>query len=254
MIVFENRGTQRRKKFIPSKLTDDLLLAGTTAGIVLFEKLIKKGFALGKVVYNSEIRFNGCVITHSESEDIDFSMHDYLEEVKPVRIIQNIQLLKNKATDDKIKSFWRLVEKLARLGCEARPPAAYFWSYFQQQVPHHHFSYIVDGSRCLKQFKKLSPIIKYCKAARKTNGFQIVSYADASCNTSRKQVYGKSGLLNGIMCRTSGSELRFFHIIHWTSRIQKLVCFSSYGAGIFACAATENRRYALKQGTASMFP
>lgn len=98
-------------------------------------------------------------------------MHDYLEEKKPAWSIQNLQVLENKAKDDKIKDFRRFAEKMIWLKFGALPPAAYFWSQFQQQVLHLRISHIVDAHQCLKQIQKLPAFIKYSKAQGKSNRF-----------------------------------------------------------------------------------
>lgn len=76
----------------------------------------------------------------------------------------------------------------------------------------------------LKELKDMVPSIRYMYSAAKPY-MQIYTFVDEYFNISSRQVYGKSGLVTGILIVDYGNEK--YYPIDWSSFKQRLVTYAS---------------------------
>lgn len=249
------RNNQSNILMLLAKLTDDLLLAGDLNIMETFSAKIGKRFKLGKVVINSEIKFNGCKISQSMNNDIILSMSDYLEYIKPLNIARARRTTPmTQATNHELTGYRRLAGELTWIGCAVLPQASLIGSIMQQKIPNLSVQDLIEANQTLKELKQLRAFIRYQRPMKKLDHTEIVSFSDAAFNISKHQQYGQTGFLTGIRLCMANEDSTIYHVIDWSSTRQKRVSYSSYGAEILACTEADDRGFYMKQTLTSLYP
>lgn len=107
--LYIRRDSGSRIVLIIAKLTDDILIGGKINAVKEFSALISKRFKISKEVIDSEIRFNGCIISKRSSEDIILSMEDYVKSMKPMNLSKGRKEdVNSPATKSEIADYRRL--------------------------------------------------------------------------------------------------------------------------------------------------
>lgn len=253
--LFVRRDAGGRVILLLAKVTDDMLIAGSTAEVKAFITQISGRFPISKAIVNDEIKFNGCDISQDGEDNIKISMEEYLREVKCIDIpAERKKHRLDKVTDSERAAFRSLAGEFVWAGSGALPPASFIGSWMQQRVPRLTVDDLIQANGMLKEMRDMKAEVFYRSPKVQIKKVVVTSFTDAAFNITKSTQYGQTGLVCGIRFVGDGTENDVYHVIDWGSMRQKRVCYSSYGAEILACTEGDDRGYNIKMSLASLFP
>lgn len=251
--MFIRRGKGGEIKLMVSKVTDDILMAGSAHDLRQFASTMAQEYKLSKVVIDDEIQFNGCTIRKEEDGHTTIDMVEYMDRISQINIdADRYKKQQLKATDKEIEAYRALAGELVWIGYGTLPQAAVVASYMQQKVPTLTVHDLVEANKTLKELKDLRPVIRYLPHKKDAN-ITVCTYSDAAFNISPRQSYGQTGVISGIRIETPGDD-PIYHMIDWASSKQRRVSHSSYGAEILACTEADDRGFSIKNSYSSLNP
>ena len=253
--MFVNRDGKGEIHLILAKMTDELLMAGETKHIEVFNGLIAERPSISKVILEGQIKFNGADIQQDRQGSITLSMDGYMHAISQIQLDKlRLKMSQARATPKEIAMFRAVAGELVWLGGGALPQAAYIGSYTQQRVPYLKIEHIIQANGMLKELKDLKAQIVYKTLQGDIAMERVESLSDATFNISRAEQYGQTGLIVGISLQVKGKSETIYCVIDWANRKQRRVCHSSYGAEILGRADADDRGYNLKKAISSLFP
>lgn len=253
--LFVRRDAGGRIVLLLAKVTDDMLIAGSTAEVKSFIDQIGGRFPISKAIVNDYIKFNGCDITQDEQDNIKISMEAYMGEVKYIDISPERKKHRlDKTTDAEKAAFRSMAGEFVWAGSGTLPPASFIGSWMQQRVPRLTVEDLIQANGMLKEMRDMRAEVIYRSPKARIQRVVVTSFSDAAFNITNSTQYGQTGIVCGIRFVTDGVGNDVYHIIDWSSMRQKRVCYSSYGAEILACTEGDDRGYNIKMGLASLFP
>lgn len=250
--LFLKRRKDSSIQLILAKITDDLLIAGTTNEMEEFVARISGRFDVSKTIIDAPINFNGCRISQDERGDVTMDMTAYLNTIKPMDITRNRRKeATEKATKDEYNKYRSMAGSIVWAGSGSLPHAAFTGSYMQQRAPTLRVQDLTEANKMLKELKDLTPIVRFRKLDSSIRAMDVWTFSDASFNIVSGRDYGQTGIVTGIMVESIDGQ-QAFHLVDWASTKQRRISHSSYGAEILACSDADDRGYFLKQGLRSM--
>lgn len=137
------------------------------------------------------------------------------------------------------------------IGKAVLPPANLVGSILQQRIANLSVENHVTANEVLKEIKELRPELFFRSPIHRSENSRLVTFSYASFNISSRQVYGQTGLLTSIVIgNTQGQD--YFYLLDWSSKKQRRVTFSSYGAEIIAAADGDDRTNHMKESLRSL--
>ena len=230
---------------IMAKATDDFLLAGDNTSLAWFKKQAQMRFKIGTVNEGNKINFFGTEITRLDNGDIEFSMKSYMRQVEYIPTSRaRLKQSEQAATDEERTALKSLSGTLIFLGNGTLPQASYVASRIQQSLGHLKVKDIKEANRMVKELMQLNPTVTFRTPTSNIKEVTTCSFSDASFNIGKSQSYGQSGIISGMLIKTTTENI--YHVIDWASKKQRRVSYSSYGAEILACSDADDRGYYLR--------
>lgn len=197
--LFVERDRSGTITMLVSKVTDDILMGGSTQHMEVFAARIKKRFEISKVIVDGIIHFNGCILTQGSAGGIEMSMETYMEAIPsiPVPTARRKQH-DEKATKSEVAQYRSLAGAMIWAGSGALPQAAYVGSEMQQRIPSLKVHDLCEANGMLKEMRDLKPIVAFPKPNKEIKTATITSFSDAAFNISKKNQYGQTGILTGL--------------------------------------------------------
>lgn len=101
--LFFKRDSRGNIVLLLAKVTDDMLIAGSTADVGAFIDHIGKRFPISKAIVNDDIKLNGCDISQDNNDTIKRSKNVYVRNIKyivqPERKKNQLEKATNKERD-----------------------------------------------------------------------------------------------------------------------------------------------------------
>jgi len=252
--LYVRRGPEEEICLLLAKLTDDMLIAGNDRDIREFIAQIGHRFETRKSIIGSEISFNGCTITQSDSHTV-LSMESYFASIRKINVSKGgLAQKREKATATEIAAYRRLAGELIWLGCGALPQPLVVGYLMQQHVSSLEVEHIHQANRSLRELRNLRPVVTFRRPIAPISSVEVVTFSDAAFNISPGHLYGQTGFGSGIRLRSTKGDPSTFHMIDWGSNKQRWVRYSSYDAEILACTDADDRGYGIKQALTSISP
>lgn len=252
--LFIRRDKDERITLLLEKITDDLLMAGSVQRMEQLSEALARRFRTRKVVLDSEVSFNGCMIRQDSEGSITLDMTRYMDQIQPIPLDKERKKQREEqASTSEVGVFRTLAGELIWVGCGVLPQATVIGSVMQQSIPRLTVHDLVEANAALKEMKDLRAVIVYPSVSSGVTEKSITTFSDAAFNISSHQAYGQTGVLTGLRMRLrDGSDV--YHLIDWVSCKQRRVSHSSYGAEILACTEADDRGFNLKQAFKSIAP
>lgn len=238
-----NRSGKSKILLLVAKLSDDFLVAGTTAEIDSFMNALKTRFVVGRIVDGPLYHFGGCEIRTHDNGDISM-MDTYWNRIKPITMSRTRRKMQDSpACASEILQYRSLAGTLLYLGNGVLPQASLVVSLMQQRISGLSVKSLSEANDMLAELRKLKPNIYFRRVDNSTN-VSLCSFSDAA--HPRDRDYRLTGFFTGILIRNGIHGRDVFHLIDWSSHKQQRVSHSSYGAEILAGATADDRGFYYK--------
>lgn len=108
---------------------------------------------------------------------------------------------------------------------------------------------IVDENGMTGELLSLSPRLLFC-ANNDIQNVTIVTFSDAS-HSSKNDVYGQSGII--LSLKIEADTFTWYHPLIRSSRKERKVCYSSFGAETLSAVNADDRDFYLKKSLSLLF-